>query len=65
MAPCVRGFQWCAKVDIKNCFLNFPLSEAFSEYFGFCFRDQMYKFNVLPFGWSMSPYLVTKFIAPI
>lgn len=65
MAPCVMGYPFVAKVDIADCFLRFALSERFSSYFGFNIRGQGYKFASLPFGWSMSPYLVTKFLRPL
>lgn len=65
MAPCVTAHPWAAKVDIKDCFLNFRLTEEFSLYFGFTLNLKQYKFNVLPFGWNMSPYLVTKFLRPL
>lgn len=65
MAPCVLGHRWAAKVDIKNCFLHFPLEEKFSRHFGFQIEGKCFKFNVLPFGWNMSPYLVMKFLQPV
>ena len=65
MAPLINAYQWCAKVDITNCFLQFPLAADFSYYFGFKVEGRAFKFNVLPFGWNLSPYLVTKFLRPI
>ena len=50
---------------MSNCYLNFPLEEDFSKWFGFRFKGQSYKFNRMPFGWTLSPYLCIKFMKPI
>lgn len=45
--------------------MHFKLEEEFSKFFGFTFEGRKYKFNVLPFGWTKSPYYATKFLRPL
>ena len=48
--------------DIKDGFFNIPLRKEDSKYFAFKWKNNVYCWNVLCFGWSLSPYYFCKII---
>ena len=48
--------------DIKDGFFNVPLRKDHSKYFAFRWKNNIYKWNVLCFGWSLSPYYFCKIV---
>ena len=52
-------------LDIKDCFHHIPVHKDFMKYLGFKFEGKFYRWCVLPFGLSISPYYCSKFIRPI
>ena len=48
--------------DIKDGFFNVPIRKDHSKYFAFRWKNKVYKWNVLCFGWSLSPYYFCKIV---
>ena len=48
--------------DIKDGYYHIPLHNDYKQYFAFKWKDQCYIWNVLCFGWSLSPYYFCKII---
>lgn len=48
-------------VDIKDSFQHVLVNEAFRDFLGFSFKGLWYRWRVLPFGLSLSPYYFYKF----
>lgn len=48
--------------DIKDGFYNIPLRKEDSKFFSFKWKNVTYCWNVLCFGWSLSPYFFCKII---
>lgn len=47
--------SWFAKLDLRDAFLHFKLEDKIKDYFAFNYDGKIYRYNVLPFGWSNSP----------
>ena len=48
--------------DMKDGFFNVPLRRDHSKYFAFRMKNNIYTWNVLCFGWSLSPYYFCKIV---
>ena len=42
--------------DLADGYYMLQIDPAFQKYFGVNIQGRMYQFNVLPFGWSLSPF---------
>jgi hypothetical protein len=56
---------WYCKIDFRHAFFNIPLHPK--SKFITCFKnqDKYYAFNFLPFGISVAPYIMQKFLNAI
>ena len=52
-------------IDLLDMFLTIPMSTAASSYFKFSFKGRLFKFIVLPFGYTGSPKIFTKILRPL
>jgi hypothetical protein len=48
----IRG----AKIDIKDAFRHLAIREKDRNWFGFVWKNKVYRMIALPFGWTMSPF---------
>ena len=64
MAPLYKMNKYACKIDFSNAYFHFKLEENFKNWFGFCVGEQHYRFNRMPFGWNVSPYLCSKLFWP-
>lgn len=44
-----------ATIDLKDSYFLIPISKKFRKFLRFSFNNQLYEFNVLPFGLSTAP----------
>jgi hypothetical protein len=51
------------KLDLRNAFFNIPLAPCSRFITAFQFRSDKYVFNRLPFGLSLSPFFMQRFIS--
>ena len=58
----VRSDDLLVTFDIKDGFFNIPLKKEDSKYFAFQWKNNFYCWNVLCFGWSLSPYYFCKIV---
>jgi hypothetical protein len=47
--------SYLAKGDISRYFPNFPLAEDSRDMFGFKLNDELYRYNMIPFGLTSAP----------
>lgn len=47
-------------IDLKDSFHHIPVNEESSEYIGIEFENKYYIWNVLPFGYKLSPFFFCK-----
>ncbi len=52
-------------IDLKECFYHIPISKDYQYYFGYTWAGSYYVWRVLPFGWTLSPYICNKVIRPV
>ena len=52
-------------MDLKDQFLAVPINENFRKFLRFSWRGKLFEFNVLPFGLTCSPRVVTKLLKPV
>ena len=53
----VRPNDWMFSLDFKSGYHHIKLKESSRKYFGFQWEGVYYTFNVLPFGWNVTPYV--------
>ena len=56
---------WMAKIDLKDCFWQVPVTKKDQKFLAFSWRGKKYVFKCLPFGMSLSPWFVTKVFRPM
>ena len=55
--------DFMAKGDISRYFYSFPLAEMARDMFGFYLKDKLFRFNCLPFGYTLCPYFCSTWSA--
>ena len=60
----VRKGCFMAKLDIKDAYYSIPVHEEDQKYLKFEFQGKLYKFTVLPNGYSSGPRKFTKALNP-
>jgi hypothetical protein len=53
----IRQDDWMFSLDFKSGYHHIKLKESSRKFFGFEWEGTYYTFNVLPFGWNVSPYV--------
>lgn len=54
-----------AKIDLKDAYFLIKTHDDYKKYLRFQWGEQIYEFNVLPFGLSTAPYVFTKLMKPV
>lgn len=54
-----------AKIDLKDAYLTIPLHSKSKKLFRFTFKNVLYEFEVIPFGFNEAPYVFTKIMRPV
>ena len=57
--------DWMASIDLKEAYLQVPVHPAFRHFLRFVFRDKVYQFKALCFGFSTAPQVFTRVMAPV
>ena len=57
--------MFMTNIDIVEAYLMVPMSHKSSLYLKFSFRNKIYQYIVLPFGYTGSPKVFTKILKPI
>lgn len=61
----IQPKDYIVTADLKDGFFHVPVHPDHQELLGFQFRGNYYKWTVLPFGHSCSPYFFTKVLRPV
>lgn len=54
-----------ASFDFRAGYHHVAVAEASRKWLGFKLEGRCYVFNVMPFGWSLAPFLFTKIFKPL
>ena len=52
--------DYMCRLDLKEAYFFIPIHRDYKKYLRFKHRDQLYEFNILPFGLSSAPFVFTK-----
>ena len=61
----IKPKDYLVTLDIKNGFFHVPVHNDYRDYLGFRWRNRYFRWKVLPFGLSLSPYFFGKCLKPI
>ena len=56
---------WMASIDLQEAYYAIPIHPDDRKYLCFQWKNEIYKFNCLPFGLASAPWLFTKTLKPI
>jgi len=56
----VEEGMWMFSLDLEDGYHHVLLNRRIRGKFGFYFKGRWFVFNVLPFGWTLSPWIFTK-----
>lgn len=56
---------YMSKIDLKDAYYLIKIHPDSRKFLRFQFEQELYEFNVLPFGLSTAPYIFTKIMKPI
>lgn len=56
---------YMSKIDLKDAYYLIKIHPYSRKFLRFQFEQELYEFNVLPFGLSTAPYIFTKIMKPI
>ena len=57
--------HWATSLDFKDAFFHVPVAPAHRRYLSFRFGHRYFRFQSLPFGLAMSPYLFTRLVKAV
>ncbi|KAA6323079.1 MAG: putative Transposon Ty3-G Gag-Pol polyprotein, partial [Streblomastix strix] len=56
----IQPEDFATTLDLRDAYHHVNVHSSLRPYFGFAFRDRMYTYAGLPFGWNRSAYTFTK-----
>ena len=57
--------DYMVSLDLKDAYFSVPILRPHCKYLRFIWRDQIYEFTCLPFGYSLAPRVFAKIFKPI
>lgn len=61
----VQENDYFCSVDLQDAYFSIPIHSEFQKFLKFYWRDSLYAFVCLPFGYSAAPRVFTKLLKPI
>lgn len=61
----LRPGDHMVSLDLRDAYWHIPLAPAHRRFFSFWFDGRMYRFDVLPFGVSVAPYVFHHMLRPL
>lgn len=65
VAQLLQPGDWMASADLRSGFHHLSVRQESRQYLGFELAGSYYQYTVLPFGFTGSPYLFTRFLRPV
>lgn len=56
---------YMSTIDLKDAYFSVPVHDSHKKFLRFIWKQDMYEFQVLPFGLSTAPYTFTKILKPV
>ena len=57
--------DYMVKLDLQDAYLTVPMYRSVCKYLHFCWKEEIYEFQSLPFGLAPAPLLFTKLLKPL
>lgn len=57
--------SYMCTIDLKDAYFLIPMHKKYKKYLRFSFQENLYEFNVLPFGLSTAPFVFCKLFKSI
>ena len=61
----LRPGDFCASADLTDAYFSILIRPADRKYLRFTWRDKVYEFTCLPFGYKLAPRVFTKVLKPV
>lgn len=52
-------------VDLRDAYFSIQINEKYRKFLRFCFQNELFQFNSLPFGLCSAPFIFTKIMKPV
>jgi hypothetical protein len=65
VASILKPGDYLTSVDLQDGFYHIPIRKEDTEFFSFQFEGRYFSFQVLPFGFCLSPYFFAKILRPV
>lgn len=56
---------YMSTIDLKDAYFLVPIHNSDKKYLRFVWKQELYEFQVLPFGLNTAPYVFTKILKPV
>lgn len=61
----LQANDFLTSVDLKDAYFSVPIHTDYQKYLKFSWKNQIFKFVVLPFGLKSAPFVFTKILKPV
>ena len=61
----IKPGSFCTSLDLKDAFLHIPIHQSSKKFLRFKFLNQLLEWQVLVFGLTCSPRVITKILKPV
>ena len=61
--PQLHKDDWAVTLDLQDAYLHVPIHPSSRHLLCFAYKDQVYQYQVLPFGLKDSPWVFTRLVA--
>ena len=61
----INSNDYLASVDLSDAYVSIPIHESYRKFLRFIWREQLYEFVSLPFGYTLAPRTFTKVLKPL
>ena len=60
----INSSDYLASVDLSDAYFSIPIHESCRKFLRFIWKEQLYEFVCLPFGYSLAPCTFNKVLKP-
>ena len=57
--------RYLASVNLSHAYFSIPIHESYRRFLRFIWKEQLYEYVCLPFGYSLAPRTFTKVLKPL
>ena len=61
----IKSNHYLASVNLSHAYFSIPIHESYRRFLHFIWKEQLYEYVCLPFGYSLDPRTFTKILKPL